>query len=75
MQWHPTILAKLALIPQRLLNSYNIEVESRGGEKAMYKEEDFVVRFIGCELDPNRNCEKEMDPFYQQWKKAVSGSK
>lgn len=41
----------------------------------MYKEDDFVVRFIGCELDSNRNCEKEMDPFYEQWKKAVSGSK
>lgn len=75
MQWHPTILAKLALIPQRLLNSYNIEVESRGGKGAMYKEDDFVVRFIGCELDSNRNCEKEMDPFYEQWKKTVSGSK
>lgn len=75
MQWHPTILAKLALIPQRQLNSYNIEVESRGGKGAMYREEDFVVRFIGCELDSNRNCEKEMDPFYQQWKKAISASK
>ncbi|MCJ1268041.1 hypothetical protein MMC22_007927 [Lobaria immixta] len=75
VQWHPTILTKLALIEQRLLNSYSIDIASRGGKGAMYQENDFIVRLVGCELDSQRNCEKEMDPFYQQWKKAVAGSK
>ena len=75
VQWHPTILTKLALIEQRLLNSYSIDISSRGGKGAMYQENDFIVRLVGCELDSQRDCEKEMDPFYQQWKKAVAGSK
>lgn len=40
----------------------------------MYKDNDFVVRMVGCELDIERNCEKEMDPYYHQWKKATEGS-
>lgn len=75
VQWHPTILTKLALIEQRLLNSYGIDIPSRGGKNSMYQENDFIVRLVGCELDSQRNCEKEMDPFYQQWKKADGGSK
>ena len=27
----------------------------------MYKEGDFVVRLVGCETDPNRNCEREFE--------------
>lgn len=75
VQWHPTILAKLALIPQRLLNTYSVDIASRGGKNTMYKENDFIVRMVGCELDPERNCEKEADLYYQQWKKAVKESK
>ncbi|KAL9627813.1 MAG: hypothetical protein Q9204_006315 [Flavoplaca sp. TL-2023a] len=61
VQWHPTILTKMALIPQRLLNTYNIDIASRGGGKAVYKEGDFVVRMVGCETDPARNCEREFE--------------
>ena len=71
MQWHPTILTKLALVPQRLLNSYNVDIGSRGGKGVMYKEGDFVERLVGCELDQNRNCEREMDLIYQQWKTSI----
>lgn len=71
VQWHPTILTKLALIPQRLINSYNIDIASRGGKKAMYGDDDFVVRFVGCELDKDRNCEREMDHYYRKWKQLV----
>ncbi|KAL8683546.1 MAG: hypothetical protein Q9186_000458 [Xanthomendoza sp. 1 TL-2023] len=66
VQWHPTILTKLALIPQRLLNTYNIDLASRGGKEAMYKDGDFIVRLVGCESDANRNCEKEFDEFYSK---------
>ena len=75
VQWHPTILTRLALIQQTLINSYSIDVASRGGKEVVYKEGDFIVRLVGCELDAQRDCEKEMEPVYQQWKQAFGGSK
>ncbi|KAL9608240.1 MAG: hypothetical protein Q9167_006909 [Letrouitia subvulpina] len=71
VQWHPTILTKLALVPLRVMNSYGVEITSRGGKEVMYKDGDFVVRLVGCEADPNRSCEKEFDVFYNQWKQAL----
>lgn len=71
VQWHPTILTKLALIPQRLINSYNVDIASRGGQKTMYADDDFVIRLVGCELDKDRNCEREMEPHYRKWKQLV----
>lgn len=68
VQWHPTILTKLALIPQHLINSYGVDIASRGGKEVMHKEGEFVVRLVGCELDSARYCEKEFDQYYQQWK-------
>jgi len=68
VQWHPTILTKLALIPQKLLNSYGVDISSRGGKEVMYKDNDFLVRFPNCELDSNRNCEHELEPYYNQWR-------
>ena len=37
----------------------------------MFKEDDFVVRLVGCELDENRNCESEMEPYYNLWKNSL----
>ncbi|KAL8769074.1 MAG: hypothetical protein Q9209_004860 [Squamulea sp. 1 TL-2023] len=68
IQWHPTILTKLGLIPSRLLNSYNLEIASRGGKNVMYRDGDFVVRLVGCESDPNRSCEKEFDEWSSKLK-------
>ena len=68
VQWHPTILTKLALVPQHLINSYGVDIASRGGKEVMHKEGEFVVRLVGCELDSARYCEKEFDQYYQQWK-------
>ncbi|MCJ1278582.1 hypothetical protein MMC21_006399 [Puttea exsequens] len=72
VQWHPTILTKLALVPQNLLNSYGVDIQSRGGRDAMHKEGEFVVRLVGCELDSSRYCEKEFDQYYQQWKALLN---
>ena len=36
----------------------------------MYKDGDFIVRLVGCESDPSRNCEAEFDA----WKGKVKGS-
>ena len=69
MQWHPTILTKLALIPQRTINSYTAEIATRGGKAVTFQEDDFIARAVGCEKDPQRKCEDELNPWYDKWKK------
>ena len=69
MQWHPTILTKLALIPQRTINSYTAEIKTRGGQEVTFQEGNFIARAVGCEKDSNRNCENELDAWYDKWKK------
>lgn len=67
VQWHPTILSKLALVPQRTLNGYSqLEQASEGGA---YRDGDFVIRFNGCD-QPGRSCEGEAEPFSKQWRTA-----
>ncbi|KAJ9623546.1 putative alpha-1,6-mannosyltransferase mnn11 [Taxawa tesnikishii (nom. ined.)] len=66
VQWHGTILAKLALIPQRILNSY-----TTGSTEGVYQEGDFVANFHGCQRDPNRKCEEEMQPLLTRWRELV----
>lgn len=66
VQWHPTILARLALVPQRTINSYS--KDSNGASvDGVYKDGDFVIRFLGCDTDTKRSCEKEMEPYYRLW--------
>ena len=69
MQWHPTIMTKLSLIPQRIINSYTAEISSRGGKAVTFQEEDFIAHAVGCEKDANRNCEDELDLWFDKWKK------
>ena len=65
MQWHPTILSKLALVPQRIMNSYSIA----DSEESLYKSGDFVIHFKGCENQvAGRNCETEIEVFSTQWR-------
>lgn len=40
----------------------------------MYKKGDFLVRLVGCELETSRNCEREFDSYYEEWK-ALMGKK
>ncbi|RMD41779.1 hypothetical protein DV735_g3351, partial [Chaetothyriales sp. CBS 134920] len=57
VQWHPTILAKLVLIPQRQLNSYNfrykpvVENDVPREHDAMWRDGDFVINLKGCDDD------------------------
>ncbi|MCJ1362944.1 hypothetical protein MMC16_002050 [Acarospora aff. strigata] len=67
VQWHPTVLTKLALVPQRIMNAYNTLSPSQAGSD-LYKDDDFVVRFAGCEVDSKRNCEQEMGGYYEKWR-------
>jgi mannan polymerase II complex MNN11 subunit len=76
VQWHPTILAKLALVPQKVMNSYNIRIgdgkgDKTAGEDGLWQEGDFLVRFPGCETTKKRNCDDEMMPYYEKWIKEV----
>ncbi|KAK3899480.1 sphingosine-1-phosphate lyase protein [Staphylotrichum tortipilum] len=43
VQWHPTILSRMAIVDQQLLNSY-----SKGSRGEEYKDGDLVVRFPDC---------------------------
>ncbi|KAF2228216.1 galactosyl transferase GMA12/MNN10 family-domain-containing protein [Elsinoe ampelina] len=53
VQWHGTILSKLALIPQRTMNSYmapsSTSASSPASKEGQYSEGDFIANFEGCE--------------------------
>jgi mannan polymerase II complex MNN11 subunit len=75
VQWHPTILTKLSLIPLRTINAYTVDIPSRGGKEMTYQNNDFVVRAVGCEKDANRHCEDEMAPWFQRWQEQYGSAK
>src|SRR5271156_4777432 len=68
VQWHPTILAKLVLIEQRLMNSYNYAAKPGLNLDAtvirqvdsMWQEGDLLINFKGCDETRERNCETEI---------------
>jgi mannan polymerase II complex MNN11 subunit len=60
VQWHPTILTRMAIIPQNLINSY-----SRGVKEALWKKDDFLINFKDCDVEKGRDCEKELDPYWR----------
>lgn len=68
MQWHPTILSKLALVPQRIMNSYSTGTE----ETSLYKEGDFVIHFNGCEKG---TCETAAQTYSKQWRTNFHGAR
>lgn len=69
MQWHPTVLARTALVSQRILNAYS--KDSTGAlPDGTYKAGDFVLRFPGCEHSEDSDC-TEMEAYYQLWQKKT----
>lgn len=60
MQWHPTILSKLALVPQRTFASYG-----RNKEGNAYRDGDFVTLMVDCTISGAMSCEK-LSHYYQQ---------
>ena len=55
VQWHGTILLRLALVPQRIMNAY---LKGEGDE--VYNTGDFVASLHGCDgPDKGRSCEAE----------------
>lgn len=69
VQWHPTILSKLALVPQRTLASYS---QSSLGDQ--YQEGDFVVVFAGCTQTGQQSCQTESSHYWERMKKAFGMS-
>lgn len=66
VQWHPTILSKLAVVPQRTINSY-----SKAGKGEEYQTGDLAVRFPKCtKSHKNPTCEKDAEPFASVWRQA-----
>lgn len=69
VQWHGTILAKLAIIPQNLLNAYATGPASP--KDGLFKEGDLVATFPGCDKDA-RDCAKEQQTYFEVLDKAKS---
>ncbi len=69
MQWHPTVLARLALVDQRTINAYS--KDTKGGE---YMPGDIAVRFSDCSGSNIKGCEAEAQKFAQQWKTSFKNS-
>ncbi|OAG07016.1 alpha-1,6-mannosyltransferase-like protein subunit, partial [Paraphaeosphaeria sporulosa] len=61
VQWHGTILAKLALVPQNLLNSY--ATGPFNPKFGKYKEGDLVANFPGCARE-KPDCAAEQQAFF-----------
>ncbi|KAJ5545041.1 hypothetical protein N7535_006571 [Penicillium sp. DV-2018c] len=72
MQWHPTVLARTALVPQRVLASYSSESPGASSD-GTYKEGDFVIQFRGCDEDNSRDCASEVEPYYKLWERKMWG--
>lgn len=66
MQWHPTILSKIALVPQRTMASY-----TRNNLGAGYEDGDFIAMFAGCTPNGEYNCEDTARPYFKKWQDAV----
>lgn len=79
IQWHPTLLAKLALVDQRVLNSYSHKskptsdewTEDQKKHDELWQTGDFVVNLKGCDIEKDRSCEKEMKEYFELWRKEV----
>lgn len=61
VQWHGTILAKLALVPQDLLNSY--ATGPANPKFGKYKEGHLVANFPGCAREKS-DCAVEQQTFF-----------
>ncbi|KAH7046569.1 galactosyl transferase GMA12/MNN10 family-domain-containing protein [Macrophomina phaseolina] len=65
VQWHGTILAKLALVPQRTMNAYT-RSENMDNKESTYQEGDFVIAFPDCIDDKKNTCEDDMAPWFSK---------
>ncbi|KAI1201958.1 galactosyl transferase GMA12/MNN10 family-domain-containing protein [Nemania serpens] len=69
VQWHPTILSKLAIVPQRVINAYS--TADRG---AQYKDGDVAVVFTQCLGTGPQSCANEAERYSQRWRASFSAA-
>jgi mannan polymerase II complex MNN11 subunit len=67
VQWHPTVLARLALVPQKILNTY-----SRASKGTEYQEGDFAVVFNGC--TSTQECDTDAQRYLYRWRTAFKSA-
>lgn len=75
IQWHPTILAKLVMVEQRVLNSYvraslNIQDGAKlsdAEDKSLWRIGDLVVNLKDCHNRKGRDCVTEMKKYLGIW--------
>ncbi|KAI2700887.1 CAZyme family GT34 [Penicillium roqueforti] len=68
LQWHSTVLARTALVPQRILSSYSKDSPGAALD-GTYKDGDLVIQFHGCGDAEARDCARELEPHYRLWEK------
>lgn len=79
VQWHPTILAKIVLVPQRVMNSYNFDLTFDNSKEddrprtssGLFQDGDLLVRFYGCGAASERDCEYEMKSYHEIWQREI----
>lgn len=69
LQWHPSLLAKTAIVHQKLLSSEYDEVYLKSEEidTAHYTKGDFIANFPNCKRD--KTCNKDITSLYNSLKK------
>ncbi|KAK4039122.1 galactosyl transferase GMA12/MNN10 family-domain-containing protein [Parachaetomium inaequale] len=69
VQWHPTILSRMAIIDQRVINAYG-----KGGKEEEYKDGDLVIRFPECTAAGAQSCETQSQVFVQAWRRVFAST-
>ncbi|KAJ6017157.1 hypothetical protein N7451_000536 [Penicillium sp. IBT 35674x] len=69
MQWHPTVLARTAIVPQRVLNAYSKDSNGAGPD-GTYNDGDFIIRFPACDNVQAKEC-AELESYYMLWQRKI----
>lgn len=66
VQWHGAVLARMAIIPQTIMNSY-----LAGQDQERYAEGHFIAVSQECDQDGKPPCESTLKPHYNTFKAAL----
>lgn len=75
IQWHPTLLARLAIVEQRVLNSYvpgsTVQDDSMKAtpvpNNGIWQPGDLVINLKDCNINKERSCVAEMKKYLGIW--------
>lgn len=69
LQWHPALLAKTAIVHQKLISSEYDEayLKNKEADTTYYTESDFIANFPNCKRD--KTCNKDITSLYESLKK------